>query len=144
MYFKKVKWSNEFSIGNVEIDKDHKKLIEVYNNLIDLIELNGSREEFARILSKMKDYSLKHFKREEDYMEKFEYPKLEEHRNYHCSYTYKVAIYNTELLSASPPDPEEIIHFLEKWWTTHILSIDFKYEDYKKKVNSNAEYNTFL
>lgn len=139
----KVIWGDELSIGNVDIDNDHKKLLEVYNDLVDLIELNGNREEFAKILSKMTDYSLGHFKREETYMQKFAYPKLAEHKNFHNDFKYKVARYNVDLLSINPPEPIEIIKFLEKWLVNHIMNKDPDYENYKKKHQSDAKYSRF-
>ena len=143
MIMEKMNWTNELSIGNINIDNDHKKLIEVYNDLFDLIELNKNREEFAKILSKMTDYVLKHFKKEEFYMEEFKYPKLTEHKNYHYDYSYKVAMYNVYLLSTNSPEPKEIMEFLKKWWTNHILNIDMEYENYKKETESDATYNAF-
>lgn len=143
MNLKKIIWKNELSIGNVDIDNDHKTLLEVYSDLVDLIELKGSREEFAEILSKMTDYTLKHFKKEEAYMQAFAYPKLKEHKKCHDDYKYKVAMYNIDLLSSNPPEPKEIIKFLEKWWVNHVLINDVDYENYKKKILSDAEYSPF-
>ena len=138
----KVIWRNELSIGNVDVDNDHKKLLEVYNDLVDLIELNRSREEFAKILSKMTDYTLKHFKKEEAYMQEFAYPRLADHKKNHVDYKYKVAMYNVDLLSTNPPEPKEIIKFLENWWTHHIMNNDIDYENYRKKIQSDAKYST--
>lgn len=131
---------DKLSIDNPEIDKDHKKLLEVYNDLVDLIEFKKSREEFARILSMMTDYSLIHFKREEKYMELLSYPKIGEHIVLHRNYIYKVAIYNTNLLSPNPPNPQKIIKFLNDWWLNHILEIDSDYEKFKKENKLNVSY----
>jgi hemerythrin-like metal-binding protein len=143
MNLKKIIWKNELSIGNVNIDNDHEKLLEVYNDLVDLIELNGNREEFARILSLMTDYVLKHFKKEEAYMQELSYPKLTEHKQNHRDYSYKIAMYNVDLMGINPPEPREIIQSLEKWWVNHIMKSDLDYENYKKKNQSNAKYSTF-
>jgi len=139
----KMNWTTELSIGNKNIDEDHRQLIEIYNDLVDFITMNQSREEFAVILSKMTDYTLKHFKKEIAYMEEFKYPKVEEHRQYHKDYTYKVAMYNVDLLGSNPPDPQEIIEFLEKWWRNHILNVDMHYENYKEELGLDAEYSEF-
>jgi hemerythrin len=133
-------WNESLSIGNKDVDDDHKKLIEIINNLIDLIELNLDRKEFARILSKMTDYSLTHFKREEAYMQKFCFPELSTHQKHHMKYIYKVSIYNDALLSHNPPDPKEIVDFLKAWWENHILKEDSGYEIYKKKLDSPVNY----
>jgi hemerythrin len=136
----KINWTNDFSIGNIDIDRDHKKLLDIYNDLVDLIESNKNNEEFAEILSKMTDYTLNHFGKEETYMQKFGYPKFTEHRQYHSNFIEKVAIYNFNLLSSNPLDPKEIIKFLVRWLIEHILKSDMDYEKYKKKIQSNATY----
>ena len=35
---KKKIWSDDLSIGNARIDNDHKKLLEAYDDLVDLID----------------------------------------------------------------------------------------------------------
>ncbi|MHC1690311.1 MAG: bacteriohemerythrin [Bacteroidales bacterium] len=139
---KRIIWTNELSIGNIIIDNEHKKLISVIDDLVDLVELNGSREKFAEILSKMTDYVLIHLRKEEKYMMKFGYPKLKEHIQYHRDYNYKVAVYNIELLGSNPPDPKEIIEYLEEWWENHILNFDMDYEKYKNSIGSDVKYPT--
>jgi len=137
----KIIWTDKFSIGDSKIDSEHKKLIEIINDLIALVELNKSHEEFAIILSKMTDYSLFHFKKEEDFMRRFAYPDLIKHHNYHRDYIYKVAMFNFELSSNNPPNPSDIILFLEMWWKNHILTIDKDYEAYKNKIQTDVTYD---
>ncbi|MDX8338744.1 hemerythrin family protein [Draconibacterium sp. IB214405] len=132
MTLTKIRWSDKLSIGNRVMDNDHQSLIEIYNNLVDFMETNGNRNDFAAILSKMTDYSLAHFKKEEAYMEEIAYPELNKHIRLHGEYIYKIAMFNYDLLGANPPDPGDIIKFLEKWWQSHILSVDIKYEKLKK------------
>jgi len=139
----KVVWNKSLSIGNNNIDNDHKKLIEIYNDLVDLIEKKWNSEEFAKILSKMTDYSLKHFKKEEFYMSKFDYPKLEEHQQYHKEFIYKIAMYNVELMGNNKPNPREILLFIQNWWLFHILNIDNEYETFRNKTESQATYSSF-
>jgi len=67
----KLVWTNELSLNNEDIDREHKKLIEIYNELIDLCELNHNREEFARILTEMTDYGLIHFRKKKNICRNF-------------------------------------------------------------------------
>jgi len=56
----KIIWNNNLSIGNVKIDEDHKRMVNICNELIDYVQSpNNKRDEFARLLSSMTDYSLK-------------------------------------------------------------------------------------
>ena len=136
----KLIWTAEFSIGNTNIDTVHKSLVDIYNDLIEYTESKRNRIEFAMILSKMTDYSLVHFKKEEKYMQKMSYPELTEHKRLHKDYSYKVAMYNIDLLGINPPEIKEVINFIHIWWVDHILKIDKKYEDYKKEIHSNVKY----
>jgi hemerythrin len=136
----KIIWSDEFSLGNPSVDKDHKRLVEICNHLIDFIKQGGRSNEFAEILSEMTDYTLSHFEKEEKYMEKMSYPKFEQHREQHKNYIYKVAKLNYELMSNDHLKPEEIISFLKKWWENHILIQDKEYELYKIESGLKVEY----
>lgn len=118
-------------------------MIDIINNLIDLVILEKDRKEFARILSDMTDYCFEHFEKEEDYMKKMNYPHLDLHRKTHNEYKYNVAIYNANLLEVNPPDPQEIILYLKKWWTDHILFLDAQYEIFKNENNANARYGFY-
>lgn len=137
---KKRIWTNKFSIGNTKIDNEHKKLFEVYDDLVEFLVYKNDREEFAKILTRMTNYSLNHFKNEERYMRKMNYPKLQEHENYHRRYIFEVAMYNVDLLSSTPPNPKDIIKFLKKWWTNHIMIHDNRYEHYKKEIKYDLPY----
>lgn len=76
-------------------------------------------------------------------MQKFSYPKLAEHKQYHRDYIHKVAMYNVDLSNDEPPEPIEIIRFLKKWWMNHILKIDSDYENYKNKIQSDVKYSRY-
>lgn len=138
--FERINWTNKFSIGNTEIDGAHKKLIDIYNEMEEFVRSKQTSREFARILSEMTDYSLTHFKREEEYMHKMAYPKLPEHEKYHRDYIFKVATYNNDLASNNSLCLSEIMKFLEVWWVHHILEIDIQYENYKAEIHSEVKY----
>ena len=136
----KIIWSGDFSIGNTDIDIVHKEWVNIYNDLIEYTESKENREAFAMILTKMTEYSLMHFKKEEEYMQKLNYPDLSDHKRLHKDYSYKVAMYNIDLLGVNPPSINEIISFIDNWLIDHILKIDKKYEDYKKEIHSDVKY----
>ena len=136
----KILWNDRLSIGNSNLDKDHHKIIDIFNSLYDYITNGGQRDEFARILSELTDYSKLHFGREEEYMTQFSYPKLERHKKLHKDYIYKIAMYNFNLLGYNPPNPIEIIHFLKNWWEQHIMCSDHEYENYKMENKLSGDY----
>jgi len=121
---RKISWKEEFSIGNNDIDNDHKMLIDIHNDLIDLIDLNNNREEFAMILSKLSDYTLTHFKKEEKYLEQYTYQDISAYKSKHLAYTCIIAKFNLDLYSNHPPEPLEVLKLVLTWLTEHIVKSD--------------------
>lgn len=133
-------WNEGLSIGNPEIDSVHKQIIELYYDLVDALNFNLGREEFAKILSGMFDYGMNHFKKEEEYMRKFSFPGIEEHIKYHKGYLLKVSLWNSDFLSPDPPNEKEVMKYLATWWIHHIDNVDREYEVFKKKARSIVVY----
>lgn len=140
MNLESIDWKDEFSIGNADIDKDHKQIVKIYNEMIVMVDKEKNRDECARLLSEMTNYALHHFKNEEDYMKGFSYPKLKEHRRHHMEYIYRVSMFNLLFSGNETFDPFEILKFLEDWWTNHIQKTDKDYEIYKRSIHSDVIY----
>jgi hemerythrin-like metal-binding protein len=68
----RIDWDDSFSVDHEELDTQHKKLVELYNELHETL-LHGSIEATtatrARILNSLVEYVDYHFKFEEDYLE---------------------------------------------------------------------------
>lgn len=136
---KEIIWTEELSVGNSDIDKDHQKLIKIYNDLLELRNKGYNSHEFARILTEMTDYTMFHFKKEEAYMMSFSFPEFEYHRKKHVQLIYQVAMYNYELYNDGV-DSDEVLKFLKDWWTNHIIVHDKAYEKFKTETRANAKY----
>ena len=140
MTYSKIAWSKQLTIGNDLIDKDHSWLLEIYNDLVDQIYKNGSNEDFAISLSKMSDYSRKHFINEEKYMLELKYPEFRNHKKLHNSFITEVAQFNFAMLTATAPDPVMIANYILNWWKYHITVHDISYENFKAESGTIATY----
>lgn len=127
-----IRWTEELSIGNPHIDEEHARIIELYNELTDILASQPyDNSKFAAILNGLFDYSFYHFRREERYMQLFEYPDLNAHKEQHKAYILHVSQMNARFFSANPPNPADILAFLGNWWSNHIQQTDQLYERYK-------------
>ena len=79
----KVHWEESYAVGIKEIDDQHKKLFDLVNKLYDLEDNENIKEDMREILYAFRDYTIVHFKDEEEYMKSIAYPALEEHRKIH-------------------------------------------------------------
>jgi hemerythrin len=66
-----------------EIDKQHKKLIDMINNLHEAMKEGKSKEVMGDILKSLLSYTETHFKLEEKYFDIYNYPAKENHKAKH-------------------------------------------------------------
>jgi len=135
----KIIWQKEFSIGNQHIDNDHKVILDIYNSLVDIIEnKNSLPDDFARILSEMTVYALRHFEKEEAYMRNIKFPNIEDHIQQHRLYVYEVSMFNVNYKIST--EIEDVLVFIKDWWIKHIQGEDIRYEAYKQMNSINEIY----
>lgn len=124
----KIQWSESLSVGVKEIDEQHRKLINIVNDLLDAKSLGKDSEIVSDIISRMVDYIDYHFGTEETYMTRFHYPELVSHRNEHRLFIRKVF----ELRKHHVQDKEslslDVLAFLVDWFRKHISETDAAYK----------------
>jgi len=123
-----VTWKDEYSIGVTEIDEQHKKLFEIVNRMQVLLcdELILDKyDSIIAIINELKEYTIYHFKTEEEYMIKIGYKKLFSQKVLHHDFVEKI---NSIDLSQIDNDQNnylnEILYFVCDWLVTHILKED--------------------
>ena len=93
--------------------------------------LRHSSQEKRKILvnsvKEMYDYTNYHFRFEENYMDKINYPALKEHRRLHKNFDTKIYDYYNELLQGGFVLGSELISVLKNWLIDHILVEDKKF-----------------
>lgn len=125
-----VQWDDIFSVYVEEIDNEHKNLISILNTLFKAIHKNEAHDKLNEILGSLIDYTVKHFETEEQYMRSIKYPNFEEHKKEHEKLTTKVLSYQKDFDAGVETISFELLDFLRKWLTNHILHSDKKYYRY--------------
>ena len=122
-----LKWKDEYSMGEEEIDNQHKGLFKLSNEIYDLVEAGvDDNEHFRDLFMRLNDYSVEHFIYEEMYMETEEYPKLQEHINQHLEFNNKLR----ELCVGIDKEThiKDIGEFITIWLVQHVLNEDMEYK----------------
>ena len=78
-----LQWSEEYAVGIESIDREHRVLFDLYNELRGSILRGESRSMTAAKLEMLGEFTEKHFGDEEQLMAESGYPRLEEHRALH-------------------------------------------------------------
>jgi len=129
--YKRIEWSEQLLVGDTLIDEEHKGLLKIYNKLVDAFEKKEQKDKIVEVLTELTNYSLKHFKDEEEWMTRIDYPDFEEHQREHKDFIYRIAMFN---LSFNREDEDMILQvssFLRKWIVNHLVVTDKKIAEYK-------------
>ena len=126
MAMQKTIWKDEYSVFNTEIDKQHKKLFDIINEIIDKGESNVHSEIITDTFLNLIKYSEYHFKEEEKYMIKFNYPEFSSHKHEHKEFIKKISLFSIRAMNNDEKVPMEIVNFLNSWIVDHVLNSDFK------------------
>ncbi|HMC13093.1 MAG TPA: hemerythrin family protein [Gallionellaceae bacterium] len=69
--------------GVIAIDKQHEKLVNMFNSLNEAVKNNESREDIYRIIDDVISYTYFHFEFEEQLMDQYGYPEIKAHKDKH-------------------------------------------------------------
>lgn len=126
---KLIIWSEGYSVNNSEIDEQHKKLINLINQLYNIF-LDKNTDQIADILKEIQAYTLYHFNTEEKLFSKYKYPNRLDHIKMHESFIEEFKKLSQTIDTSSDIFVMKIITFLQKWLTNHIMKEDKKYQGY--------------
>jgi len=121
----KIEWEEKYSVGNKEIDNQHKKLF----NLANTIEL-AKKSHVTKIIMGLYKYTRRHFTAEEKMMEESGYPYLLEHKELHDDLITKLNKISETAEMGQDIDMEKLRVFVFEWLTDHILKQDKDYMGY--------------
>jgi hemerythrin len=122
-----LQWKDRYNINFMEIDEQHRSLLVVLNELIDLVGERGDPEVVGDIFRRLCQYALIHFATEEAYMEAGKYPLLAQHKAEHGAFIEKLIALNQTYDPTDPHLLEDTLDFLKQWYISHILNSDMKY-----------------
>jgi hemerythrin len=123
-----IKWRPDFNLGIQEIDEQHKKIVELINQLNEAFINKVAHEHLGNILDEMTRYADYHFKTEEKLFSQYNYPFTSEHIQMHKDFKRKVADFRDKF-DKNLPVTFRVLNFLRKWLTNHILDVDREYVD---------------
>ena len=128
-------WSDDYLIGIDEIDEQHKGFFEAAHRLYKYI-LNCEGEEAAEeTVEFLRDYADRHFQTEEAFMQKHEFPRLEEHKKLHAEFLEGLDMLTDDLKVFGPSQhlADRALEIAQDWLIDHIAEEDAQYAAYVKR-----------
>jgi hemerythrin len=133
-----MEWEERFSVGNDEIDSQHKTMIRMLNHLNRAMKSGSGSDISSDLIRDLAEYALKHFHTEELIMLRVEYPGYEEHKAEHEGFSQQVVKFHHDLLRRNVLLSVEMLFFLRDWVAHHILEVDAKYKPYISQDEPHA------
>lgn len=128
----KIGWSEIFECNNLEINREHKKLIILMEDFMHGYFSNSSKEELLKIFDEILTHTGTHFTHEENILENINYPYLEKHKDIHNEIVLKALEYRN-LYESNKLESLKIIEFLiGEVVMGHMISEDTNYYNYLK------------
>lgn len=118
----------QYKIGIDHIDEQHKKLFELADKAYLLLKDDFSLDKYdkiVQILEELKDYTIFHFKSEEEYMESINYKRLFSQKIEHERFIKALEDINYKEIDEKQDESlVKILSFLNDWLIEHILKTD--------------------
>jgi len=130
----KIIWKESFNIGIKVIDDQHKKLIDIINQLYDAQQTGTSQTIIVDILTKLSDYTIYHFEMEEEMQSANRFPKFEQHKGEHDEFVLRLIDLKKDVDRNNLLLSLKTIDFLKDWTINHILGSDKDFGEYLRNL----------
>ena len=127
-----ITWDERYDIKIETIDRQHRRLVDLMNHLIEIQDQTTSVAEVAEILGALTNYVGEHFDTEEQMMIDYGYPELEAHREEHQAFVTRTAYFIATYRESGPSLKKDILSFLKDWLMKHIRQTDAAFGTFLK------------
>ena len=116
----KIIWSDQFNTGSVEIDNQHRHLVDLINILIENRNTSTNPELLTETIEQLILFIEKHFADEERILKAADFPDVEHHQDHHLDFIENTAEQFNLTLNNKNRFPEELTNMLYEMWLHHM------------------------
>ena len=132
-------WNAGLSVGHSEMDRQHKHLVDLVNELHEQMLSGEANATLGDVLDRLLQYAATHFDAEERLMARANYPGLAAHKLEHEDLARRASAFREEWKGRRMALSVHVSRFLKDWLQAHILGSDRKYSAW---VNAQAAKQT--
>ena len=122
-------WNKSFEVGISEIDQQHRKLVDMINELAAAIVEGARLPDVQELINRLTEYSEMHFNGEEKiiFASSLDEEEKLRHQNAHRCFVEKAHSLASRTDLQQDDTSQQILEFLTTWLISHILGSDMKY-----------------
>jgi len=132
-------WADDLVIDNGAIDKDHRHLVDLVNELHTATSQGRGQEVVANILESLIAYTADHLEREEHLMASFKFPHLDRHKIGHASFIEDLRSLQKKYQAGSITVASQLSTVLRDWLSLHIRRNDKELLKFIKKSRGRGD-----
>ncbi len=123
-----ISWRETYNIGVDEVDQQHQELVVKLNEFLDACIQQKGKEKIMETLAFLRDYTVEHFRSEEEIMLKYNYPEYAEHKKDHDEFVASVLELEASIQTqgATVVTTLKLNRTLTDWLLSHISKSDMK------------------
>jgi len=115
-------------LGNPTVDEQHHRLFELVSEIIVACTEGRSTETLESTLSFLVEYTIKHFRDEEDLQIQFDYPEIGRHKQLHEDFKSEVGLLVQDFRQSGSSEAlsNNVYKIVVRWLINHIQREDKK------------------
>jgi hemerythrin len=123
-----ISWRETYNIGVDEVDQQHQELVVKLNEFLDACIQQKGKDKIMETLAFLRDYSVEHFRSEEEIMLKYNYPEYADHKKDHDDFVASVLELEASIENqgATVVTTLKLNRTLTNWLLSHISKSDMK------------------
>lgn len=126
-------WADDLVIDNGPIDRDHRQLVDLVNELHTATSQGRGQDVVARILDDLIRYTVEHLQREEQLMASLNFPNLVQHKQGHDKFIEDLHGLHKKYAAGSFTVASQLSTVLRDWLSLHIRRSDKEILSFVKK-----------
>jgi methyl-accepting chemotaxis protein len=133
-----VTWNESLSFGNKAIDEDHRRLMDLVNAVYRKVKEGVSSEQLTGPAEDLRRYAQTHFKEEEAFMARIDYPGLAAHTRQHTQFLERLRDLGDIRAKEGDSAAMHLMGLLGNWWESHIREQDAKVAEFVRQKKRAA------
>ncbi|MGY8873081.1 MAG: bacteriohemerythrin [Pseudomonadales bacterium] len=124
---KSFQWGDNYKTGLLEVDQQHRRLVDLINQLGDFLSQNElDLDEIEHIFSELVSYTKHHFTDEQNMMARvgIDNRHLDRHIQSHHDFINELTSLHLRVSPDDSESAENLLNFLVNWLASHILDTD--------------------
>jgi len=132
-----IKWKSQYNTKIVKIDNQHKKLIDILNEIDGLSLGTINNSDLFEIGVELINYSKYHFSTEEKIMKKYDYYGYEYHKEQHLQFVKEIKNIIDRSNGIGMMLLSALNNFLKEWIIDHLLGVDQELSEFLISIGAD-------